>query len=97
MTTKHRPIRLPYVRPSFAEGMARALDFGGTLHQYDVADTEELIEEIRARWFNQPTGPKADAEAIREVWVAVGQHIYNAIGHLEAEEHDQLEVARMSE
>ena len=97
MPTKHRLLRLPYARPSFTEGMARALDFGGTLNQYDVADTEELIEEIRARWLDRPTGPEADAAAIREVWNAVGKHIYDAIGHFEAEEQDRLKAAKVSE
>ena len=83
MTTKHRPIRINYARPSFVEGMARTLDIGGTLNQYDAEDLMALYRQMRARRLAQPTGPEADAEAIREVWLTVGQHISDAMGYRE--------------
>ena len=37
--------------------MARVLDIGGTLNQYDAEDWMEIYREMRAR----PTGPEAQA------------------------------------
>jgi hypothetical protein len=35
-----------FARPSFAEGMARALDFGGTLQEYNRSITPEQADNI---------------------------------------------------
>lgn len=85
MTAKRRPLRINYARPSFIEGMARLLDIGGTLNQFDADDLMEMRREMRARRLAQPIGPEADAEAIREVWEAVGQDIRDAMGYYEVE------------
>ena len=81
MTQPQRPLRVPaYARPSLAEGMARILDIGGTLNQYSAEDWMEIHREMRARRLAQPTGPEAEAEAIRQVWLTVGRHIRDAMG-----------------
>ena len=56
MSTK-RGRRIIYARPSFLEGMARVLDIGGTLEEYDFGsvDRERDIAAAEAR--------KAEAEA----------------------------------
>jgi hypothetical protein len=51
-----------YARPSFLEGMARALDLGGTLQEYNQS----------------PTGAMADGYALRADWRAVGQDLTDA-------------------
>lgn len=81
MTTKRRPLRTNYARPSFIEGMARLLDIGGTLNQHDADD----LREMRTRRLAQPTDVEADAEAIRQVWLAVGQDISDAMGYREVD------------
>ena len=83
MTAKRRPLRINYARPSLVEGMARVLDIGGTLNQYDADDMMEIYREMRARRLARPTGPEAQAEAIRQVWLTVGQHIRDAMGYYE--------------
>lgn len=83
MTAKRRPLRINYARPSFIEGMARLLDIGGTLNQFDADDLMEMRREMRARRLARPTGPEAQAEAIRQVWLTVGQHIRDAMGYYE--------------
>ena len=83
MTTPHRPLRIPYARPSLVEGMARVLDIGGTLNQYDAEDWMEIYREMRARRLARPTGPEAEAEAIRQAWLTVGRHIRDAMGYHE--------------
>ena len=74
-----------YVRPSFLEGMARIMDFGGTLNYYP-----------RRRSVHK-SGPEADAAALREHWEAVGQYIRDAIGQFEEAEQDNLDAARKSQ
>lgn len=83
MTLKHRLLRIPGGRSSFLVGMARAFDIGGTLNRYDAEELMEVYREMRARRLAQPTGPEADAEAIRQVWREVGQHISDAMGYYE--------------
>ena len=83
------PRHLKYARPSFVEGMARVLDIGGTLNQYHVPDLEDFLEDIYAKRLAAPTGPEADAAAIREIWVEVGHHLYRAMGHFESQEQVQ--------
>jgi hypothetical protein len=67
----------------FLEGVARILDFGGTLNKYDLPYVEEL-RDGRVPKFRH-SGPENDAEAIREIWVQVGQYLYDAIGEFEEE------------
>ena len=95
MTTQQRPLRINYARPSFAEGMARVLDIGGTLNQYDAEDWMEIYREMRAQRLARPAGPEAEAEAIREVWLAVGQHIRDAMGQFEAADSGNARSAEM--
>lgn len=83
MTTQNRPPRINYARPSFVEGMARVLDIGGTLNQFDADDLMEMHREMRARRLAQPTGPEAEAEAIRRAWLTVGRHLRDAMGYYE--------------
>lgn len=52
-----------YARPSFLEGIARLLDFSGTLNEYNSSMTPE----------------QADALALRSDWSAVGQDMWQAI------------------
>ncbi len=49
-------------RPSYAEGVARLLDFGGTLNQYNTTKN----------------GISADLRALRADWNAVGQDVAQA-------------------
>ena len=53
-----------YARPSFIEGMARALDMGGTLNEYN----------------SSLSGEEADAIAIWSDWAAIGQDMYAVMG-----------------
>ena len=46
-----------YAKPSFLEGVARLVDFGGTLNEYNFSQT----------------GEEADARAIWIDWAIVGQ------------------------
>ena len=84
-------------RPSFLEGMARVMDVSGALNQYDAADFEEIAAEIHRRYSAGPTGPEAEVEAIRQVWIAVGRHLYDAIGQFEAAGHYKLKSSGLDE
>jgi len=35
-----------YARPSFLEGLARGLDFGGTLQQYNSSESQEEADNL---------------------------------------------------
>ena len=76
--------------PSFLEGMARLVDVCDILNQDDLSEITKLHSHIRDQRLAIPTGPEADAEAIRKVWVAVGKQLNDAIGNFEAEERDYL-------
>jgi hypothetical protein len=52
-----------FAKPSFIEGIARLLDFGGTLNIYNESGT----------------GAEADVKALKNDWEAVGQDIQTAI------------------
>lgn len=52
-----------FARPSFWEGYARGIDFGGTLTEYN----------------RSATGEEADTEAISSDWLAVGDSISTAM------------------
>ncbi len=51
-----------FARPSFSEGMARIVDFGNTLSEYN----------------RSPTGSQADSLAIRADWRAIGADLEEA-------------------
>jgi hypothetical protein len=59
-----------YARPSFAEGVARLVDFGSVLNEYNE--------------FDSPT--EADAFAIRADWVTVGDDLWDAAETVAARE-----------
>lgn len=52
-----------FARPSFMGGMARILDFGGTLKEYNTSPNEQM----------------ADAKALSEDWKAVGDDLRSAL------------------
>lgn len=54
---------LLYARPTFWEGIARILDFGDTLTEYNISSTPE----------------EADLEALRSDWYAIGQDMMHAV------------------
>ena len=58
-----------YARPSFLEGVARIIDMGGTLNEYN----------------SSRSGQEADAVALRSDWAAIGQDMRDAIGEFEKE------------
>lgn len=97
MTPKRRPLRANYARPSFIEGMARVLDIGGTLNQYDADDMMEIYREMRARRLARPTGPEAQAEAIRRAWLNVGRHLSDAMGCYEDAAPDKSQAEERNE
>jgi hypothetical protein len=57
-------------RPSFCEGMARILDFGNTLNEYNSSPSGEIADEI----------------AIRMDWMMVGKDLRNAMKTVAEEE-----------
>ena len=67
-----------FARPSFTEGMARVLDLGGTLQEYNVSDT----------------GKEADIHALRNDWRAVGDDIKEAIKSYEQGDRTKFAVGR---
>lgn len=54
-----------FQRPSFMEGMARAMDFGGALNTYN----------------RNVSGEIADTEALAADWCMIGNDIYAAATH----------------
>ena len=64
-----------FARPSFIEGMARVLDMGGTLNEYNTS----------------PTGEEADAIALWSDWAAIGQDMYAVIGDFDPAEMEMEE------
>ena len=78
---KNRPLRINYARPSFLEGVARLLDFGGALDNYSIPG----IDELRAgRIPTDLIAPEADVAAMRGDWIAVGEYIRDAMGEIAA-------------
>jgi len=70
-----------YARPSFAEGVARIMDFGNTLGVHNagaVADTAD-------------TDP--DIAALRADWDVIGDDFRRAVGQFSAEESARLPAA----
>ncbi|MEK7565051.1 MAG: hypothetical protein AAB394_03815 [Patescibacteria group bacterium] len=54
-----------FAEPSFIEGMSRVLDLGGTLQEYNDSNTEQ----------------KADTEALKNDWRAVGDDLRFSISN----------------
>ena len=63
-----------YARPSFLEGLARIMDFGNTLNEYNTF----------------PRGEDSDCAALSTDWTMVGQDINRAMGQFEREDPDWL-------
>lgn len=57
-----------FARPSFLEGVARAIDLGSTLQVYNTSDTPE----------------QADRRALTEDFVVVGEDMREAIREVQA-------------
>ena len=89
MATKRRIAQISHARPSFLEGMARVMDIGCTLNQYDADDLIRMHRALRARRLAGPSGIEAEAEAIKKVWVDVGGCIGDAMGRFHREELDK--------
>lgn len=56
-----------FARPSFIEGVGRVVDVGGTMNLYNESETEA----------------EADAAAIKNDWLAVGDDFRSAINQYE--------------
>lgn len=78
---KNRPLRINYARPSFLEGVARLLDFGGALDNYGIPDLNELQA---GRIPTHLTRPETDVAAMRGDWIAVGECIQDAMAEISA-------------
>ncbi|MBI4266932.1 MAG: hypothetical protein HY668_01020 [Chloroflexi bacterium] len=52
-----------FARPSFLEGVARIMDFGNTLNEYNYSESDEAADEI----------------ALRMDWAIVGDDLRDAI------------------
>ena len=79
----NRLFGLLFARPSFVEGVARSIDLGGTLQEYNSSLTEE----------------QADFLALRADWWTVGEDFWNATHEVAAEadvELDESDVLRDS-
>ncbi len=62
-----------FANPSFIEGMARIMDLGATLEEYNESKT----------------GDEADYFALRNDWKAIGKDYIKAIEIVEQEIHEQ--------
>ncbi len=87
-----RVVRFRRDRPSFMEGMARVIDVGGTLNQYDSDDLMDIFHELQARRLAMPSGLEAETKAMQEVWATVGQCIRDSIRDFEASEQGAMRV-----
>lgn len=67
-----------YARPSFAEGVARIMDFGNTLGVYHAGG---------------PPDSDPDAAALRADWAAIGGDFRYAVTQFTTEESDRLAAA----
>ena len=76
-------------RPSVVEGIARILDLNGSLNTYTAADFEQLYRDLYARRLAMPTGPEADAQAIYDCWLEVGNCLWDAMGQFQEAEQDK--------
>ncbi len=65
---------LLYATPSFLEGVARSIDIGDTLTEYNGSES----------------GAEADARALRSDWQAVGDDLRQAIAQFRRENSQKL-------
>lgn len=63
-----------FARPSFLEGVARVMDLGDTLTEFNQSLSPE----------------QADAVALEMDWRAVGQDLWSAVGAYAAQHPEQL-------
>ena len=94
MVTKNRTVRVYHAHSNFLEGMARVIDIGGTLNQYDADALMKIHRAFRTRRLTEPSGIEAESEAIRKVWVGVGGCIREAMGRFDDEELEKLQPQR---
>lgn len=64
-----------YARPSFTEGVARLLDFGNFLNEYNTSPSEE----------------EADLRALRADWYVVGDDLRGAMAQFVDEQRPSKE------
>ena len=67
-----------FARPSFVTGVARILDIGGTLQEYNTSRTPE----------------EADTRALRADFVAVGADLLEAMNNVSEEEETPKSASR---
>jgi hypothetical protein len=78
---RHDYTGLLYASPSFAEGLGRAVDIGGTFDEYNSA----------------VSASEADEAALASDWYAVGADLYQAISQFEARIRSQSHHGRRAE
>ena len=77
--TDMQPSDYLYARPSFAEGVARIMDFGNTLGVYNASGARGDADPDRA--------------ALRKDWEVIGGDFRHAVAEFTAEESDRLAAA----
>ena len=87
MVIERRIIRLPFVGSGFARGIARIIDVGGNLNDYDTNELLEIYRRLSERRLSKLSGPEAEIESVRAVWTSVGKSIEDAVGAFEAEDN----------
>ena len=65
---------LLYAAPSFLEGVARSLDIGDTLTEYNTSES----------------GAAADLQALRSDWLAIGNDLRQAASQFERDHSKQM-------
>lgn len=75
-----------YARPSFAEGMARIMDFGNALGVYNASG---------APGDSNASAPESDpdAAALRADWAVIGEDFRHAVDQFTTAEADRLAAA----
>ena len=66
-----------FASPSFWEGMARIVDFGNTMNEYNSSPSDDIADEV----------------SLRMDWGAVGYSLQKAIGDYDKEEESPKEFA----
>lgn len=76
-------------RPSFAEGMARIMDFGNALGVYNASGAPGASGDSNA------SAPESDpdAAALRADWAAIGEDFRHAVDQFTTAEADRLAAA----
>jgi hypothetical protein len=73
MSTSFEGFKL-YAKPTFWEGVARLIDFSGSLNEYNYSESTD----------------QADFRAIQSDWESVGLDILEAIKKFEKENHGRI-------